>query len=659
MKNVPSALSGPTPIQGIAAEIGLLLRRAREVWRLVPQRHKWALAGASMVMACTSACSTALALFLGQLVDGVQRGTLKGQPRETLYHLAAWYLGLIGAAYLLREILNVLRRYLVTNTCTRINRDMSLQLMSHLMSVPLATLQREKVGTLHGKIFRSVDGLVRYLRLNFMEFIPALFTGLFALVATVGKEPMLGLVMVGVVPVTLILTVRQLLSQKGVRLQLMRSCEEIDGAVVEQLGGIEYVRAADTKQLEMNRLARATEKRRAMEVRHHFQMSLFGCAKALNEGLVHILFLGVAIYLAVQGRISFGDVLTFSILFLNLMTPLGEVHRVLDEGHESSLQVGELLEMLAEPIDPSFATTTVQVPRLQSGEPAIVVDDLRVEYSTPAEKCPRTLHGISLTIRHGETIGIAGRSGGGKSTLLKVLLRLLHPCGGRVLVGAVPLEAVSRAAVGQLFGYVGQSPFVFAGTITENIAYGNENPSSDAIRRAAQMAHLHEEILLMPGGYQAAITERGQNLSGGQRQRLALARILLKQPPILILDEATSALDNISEREVQRALGMSSADRTTILVAHRLSTLRDADRIFVFDEGRIVEVGNFDALVAGGGVFTELFLSAANGVSPNASPEPAGVVAGPASRAGGAAGGNGAPHFPDGVVVPTSSSDTG
>ena len=418
-----------------------MLHRGREVWRLVPRRHKWALAGAAVVMACTSVCSTALALFLGQLVDGVQRGTLEGQARETLYHLAAWYLGLIGAAYLLREILNVLRRYLVTNTCTRINRDMSLQLMSHMMSVSLATLQREKVGTLHGKIFRSVDGLVRFLRLNFMEFIPALFTGLFALVATVVKEPMLGLVMVGVIPITIILTVRQLLSQKGIRLQLMRSCEEIDGAVVEQLGGIEYVRAADTKQLEMDRLAKATEKRRAMEVRHHFQMSLFGCAKALNEGLVHILVLGVAIYLAVQGRISFGDVLTFSLLFLNVMTPLGEIHRVLDEGHESSLQVGELLEMLAEPIDPSFATTTVQVPRLQSGEPAIVVDDLHVEYSTPEEKRPQTLHGVSLTIRHGETIGIAGRSGGGKSTLLKVLLRLLHPCGGRVLVGTVPLEA--------------------------------------------------------------------------------------------------------------------------------------------------------------------------------------------------------------------------
>src|SRR5471032_3322364 len=152
--------SSPLPL-GIAAEMSLMLRRGREVWRLVPRAHKWALAGAAVVMACTSVCSTALALLLGQLVDGVQRGTLEGQSGAALYHLAAWYLGLIAAAYLVREILNVLRRYLVTNTCTRINRDMSLQLMSHMMSVPLAALQHEKVGTLQGKILRSVDGLVQ------------------------------------------------------------------------------------------------------------------------------------------------------------------------------------------------------------------------------------------------------------------------------------------------------------------------------------------------------------------------------------------------------------------------------------------------------------------------------------------------------------------
>src|SRR5207302_9982388 len=139
--------------------------------------------------------------------------------------------------------------------------------------------------------------------------------------------------------------VRQLLSQKGVRLDLMRSCEEIDGAVVELIGGLEYVRAANTHDREVARLERAAERKRRKEVRHHFKMSLFGCAKALNEGFFHILLLSIAVYFAVNGTVSFGDVLMFSILYLNVMTPLSEVHRVLDEGHEASLRVGDLLEM--------------------------------------------------------------------------------------------------------------------------------------------------------------------------------------------------------------------------------------------------------------------------------------------------------------------------
>src|SRR5262249_20073868 len=161
----------------------------------------------------------------------------------------------------------------------------------------------------------------------------------------------------------------------------------------------------------------------------------------------------------------------------------------------------------------------------------------------------------------------------------------IHAHSGDIRLGGVHLRHVTREAIGRLIGYVGQQPFVFAGTIAENIAYGNGPVSAEEIRRAAELANLHNEIMLMPGGYDEPVTERGQNLSGGQRQRLAIARVLLRQPPILILDEATSALDNISERVVQQALGVVDANRTTILVAHRLSTLRDADRILVFDAG--------------------------------------------------------------------------
>ena len=620
MATATSEISAPTHHEGIFAELRTILRRGRQVWGLVRRKYRWALIGAAVVMAVGSACNTAVPILLGRLVDEVQQYINHLLPRQKVIVFAGWYLGMMAGAYLLREALNVGRRYLVAVACSHIRQDMNVNLVSHLMTVPLSTVSREKLGSLHGRISRNVEGIVRFLQVNFLDFFPAMFTGLFALAAVVNKQPILGLAMAGVIPVSLFLTTRQIMSQKGVRLKLMRSYEEIDGAVVEQLSGIEYVRAADTHQHEIQRLSTATETRRKDEVRHNLNMAMFGGAKAVCEGLFHVLVLGTAIYMAILGRITTGDILTFSMLFLSVMAPMSELHRLLDEGHETSLLVGDLLDLLAEPVDRSFSTTANRAPAMIRTRPVIVADNLRVEYRTPLDERRWALHGISLAIQHGETIGIAGRSGSGKTTFLKALLRLIHPFDGSLLIGDVPVDAVSRGEIGRLFGYVGQSPFVFSGSIADNIAYGTPNASEADIRRVAEMANLHEDICQMPGGYDATISERGQNLSGGQRQRLALARVLLKQPPILILDEATSALDNISERNVQRALGVAGKDRTTILVAHRLTTLRDADRIFVFDEGRIAEVGSYEELVAAGGVFNELVLSAENGVSPGVGP---------------------------------------
>jgi ATP-binding cassette subfamily B protein len=592
--------------RGFGRELVTILRRAGQVWRLVPSQRRWALGGVALVMALASASQVAIPLFLGRLIDDVQRGAAQGLPPADLYHLAALDLAAIAAVYLLRECLNVLRRYLVESTCMRIEMETTVRLVGHLMKMELAAFTHERVGALHGRIHRSVEGFVRFLRVGFLDFFPAVLTGVFALAATAGKQPWLGLLMAGVIPVALSLTLWQLLSQKGVRLALMRSKEGMDGTVVEQLGGLDYVRAADTHGREVARVARAAEERRSTELRHHFQMSFFGSGKALNEAFFHLVVLGGAISFAVSGAISFGDVWTFSLLFLNVMTPLAEVHRILDQAHESSLQVGQLLQMLAEPVDASFAPAEVQEPRLVPGAPAFALEDVRVDYHTAGGRRRRALRGVTLSVRHGETLGVAGRSGGGKSTWLRLLLRLTHPSGGRAWLGGVPLECVSRQAIGRLVGYVGQSPFVFAGTIAENIAYGSEEAAPEAIEHAARLACLHEEILAMPGGYQAPVAERGQNLSGGQKQRIALARVFLKNPPILVLDEGTSALDMVSERRVQQAMETARADRTVILVAHRLSILRHTDRVAVFENGRIVEVGGYHELVERGGAFAEL-----------------------------------------------------
>jgi ATP-binding cassette, subfamily B, bacterial len=597
--------------KGIGREVQEIVRRGRDVWKLVPVAQKRSLIGAGLVMAASAKASTVIPVILNGLFNKLELGMKNGLDRPTLIRASMLSLGLIGLAYLVRETMNVLRRFLVENACARIDKNLCVRLVSHLMEVDLATLSHEQVGALHGRIHRSVEGYIRFLRITFLDFFPAIFMGLFALQTAYSQQPRVAFAMICVVPISIGLTVWQLITQKGIRIDLLRIREAMDGTVVEQLAGIDYVRAAHTHSQEIRRVEKAAERRRSKEIRHHFEMSLFGSGKAINEGFFYLAVIAVAVYLYISNSITVGGMMMFPMLFLMVMAPLNEVHRIIDEGHECSLKVADLLVLLEEPVDRSFRPIEVREPVIDGSVPLFVAEGLRVDYKTGDGRLKRALDGVNLTIHAGETIGVAGRSGCGKSTWLKVMMRLTHPSSGYASLGGVPIDFVSREAIGNLIGYVGQNPFVFSGTIAENIAYGRENASDDEIRRAARMACIHEEIMSMPGGYSASVSERGQNLSGGQRQRLALARVFLKNPPILILDEGTSALDNISERSVQRAIHAARADRTVILVAHRLSTLLDTDRIFVFDEGRVVETGDYDDLVARGGVFTELVHSAA------------------------------------------------
>jgi len=622
-------------LREVGRELGRIRRRGRQVWRLVPWKHRVSLGMALLVMGLASAGGTASAIFLGKLVDAIGPAADGRTPsHEEIVRTAARFLTLIGLGYLVRETMNVLRRFLVERTCTRIDKDMIVRLVGHLMRVDLGSLAQDQVGALYGRVTRSADGFVRFLRISFLDFIPALFTGGFAVSYVLMEQPWVALAMVGVVPISLGLTVAQIVTQKGVRLDLLRTRERMDGTVVEQLGGIDYVRASNTHRREVRRVAKAAERKRSMELRHHFQMSLFGCGKALNEGLFHLVVLALAVAFYMNGRINLGDIFTFSVLYLNVMAPLNEVHRFIDEAHESSLRVGDLINLLREPIDPSFKPVDPRTPVLEQGAPLFVAEDVGVRYPRTIENGRQALEGLSLTIRHGETIGMAGRSGCGKTTWLRVLMRLVHPTSGRVWFGGVPLESVSRESIGDLVGYVGQNPFVFSGTIAENIAYGCRDATPEAIREAARAACIHDEILMMPGGYKARVAERGQNLSGGQRQRVALARIFLKNPPILILDEGTSALDNISERKVQQAVDAARAERTVILVAHRLTTLIDTDRILVFEDGKVVEDGPYGRLVRADGPFADLVRSAEQGRI-DRSPEPDGPdPVGAAGRSG-------------------------
>lgn len=636
------------PASSFFAELRTVFTRGRQVVKLVSARRRRMFRLASLLMIIGAAAATSGVMWLGGLVDAMEGKrssdaysraplhvfgladaypwvgvTPRGPSSEVaareqtvsldsalLAKISLAFLISIAVAYVIREGVQVVRKLLIMNTCTQIEKETTVSLVHHLLRVDLTRLSADRVGALQGRIHRSVEGFIKFLKLTYIDLTPALTTAVFALTGAAVKQPYIAVLMAGVIPVSLFITIRQVMSQKGIRIELLRKREGLDGTVVEQLGGIEYIRAANTLPLEINRVERVAEDRRGMELRHHRAMTLFESAKALNEGFFYIVMIAASIFLAVRGEITVGSIVAFSGLYMGVMAPLREVHRILDDAHESSIRVGDLMQMMNEPLDDSYQVRTLRPPKIDGAIPLIAAEHLRMEYRTIDGRVFRALDDVSLLIRRGEVIGAAGPSGSGKSTWLKIVLRLIHPAGGTVVLGGEPIQAISREDIGRLIGYVSQVPFVFSGTIAENIAYGNGDVTQDQVEQAARQAAIHDDILAMPGGYQNRLSERGQNLSGGQRQRIALARVLLRNPPILILDEATSALDNISERKIQQALRETSGQRTMIIVAHRLSTLRDADRILVFEAGKIVESGRFEDLLKQNGVFTRLVQSA-------------------------------------------------
>lgn len=598
----------PGPDRSFFGDVGSVWQSRKQIWRLISRRDKLGFISGVLIMALVAAVETGIAILIGWFFNRVS--AFAGRPASEWRNVVISSLTVLAVAYIIKESLNLLRRWIVTRTTTGIERNMTVRLVGHLLKVDLGALARERIGALHGRISRSVEGFVKFLRVSFSDFVPAVLTAAFALGAAIQQEWRVGLVMLCVVPISILITAWQISSQKGIRASLQQSKEGLDGTVVEQLGGLEYIRAANTYPLEVARVETAATSRQDREAGHGIAMAKFDWMKAVNEGLFHVAIIGYAVLLAAQGSISFGIVITFSVLFINVMRPLKEVHRILDETYDSSIQVSILLNMLNQPLDKSYGVVTLRAPKLDGSIPLLECSNLVVEYSTPDGGARRILNGLTLEIRQGQTIGVAGKSGSGKSTWLRCVLRLIHPTSGEVLVGGVPIGVLSREDIGKSIGYVSQVPFVFAGTVAENIAYGCGTNDPERIHDAARQAHIHDEILAMSNGYDTHLTERGGNISGGQRQRIALARMFLKNPPVLILDEGTSALDNISERQVRAAIDHARQSHTVIMVAHRLTTLNQTDRIFVFDQGMVAEQGPFDDLVARDGVFAELVRSA-------------------------------------------------
>ncbi|MEK7633936.1 MAG: ABC transporter ATP-binding protein [Patescibacteria group bacterium] len=580
-------------------ELSEILLGFKRTIGLMEKPEKISLFLATFLMLITGILTNLPAVILGKLVD-----RLVGKNIQ--FMIALPFIGIIILIIIIREALTILRKYLVENIATQTEKKQTVMVINHLLKTDISFLNEQQIGSLHGRIFRSIQGLIQVIKLGFLEFFPTLFTAGAAFFIALSQKPILATIMALVIPTGLFIVIKQISSQKGIRVALIRGKEKIDGTVVETLGGIETVRALNTETQEVARVEQVAEELRKKEIKHHIFMALFDSGKYLNEGFFYILVISFSILLSTQKIISQGDILVYSILFLSITGPLREIHRILDQSHESSILVNDLYGLLNEPIDESFKSNYLKKSRSYLDKKGLTLQVNQLSFSYPG-KSNLILDDVNFKIKTGEKIGMVGVSGSGKSTLIRIFLRLIHNYSGEIYLFGENLKNISRKEISEKIAYIPQKTHIFFGTIEENIIYGClRKVTSNEIVYSAKKANIYDEIMNSLGGFKGKVAENGNNLSGGQKQRLAIARLILKSPELFIFDEATSALDNSNEAVIQKNVEQLFKNKTIITIAHRLTTLKNSDRILVFKNGKIIQEGNFEELSHQPGLFQNL-----------------------------------------------------
>jgi subfamily B ATP-binding cassette protein HlyB/CyaB len=523
---------------------------------------------------------------------------------KVLVHKGLTTLDVLAAGLIVVSVFEValggLRTYVFSHTTNRIDVELGAKLYRHLLSLPMSYFGVRRVGDSVARV-RELENVRTFITGSAVTLvIDLLFTVVF-LTVMYAYSPLLTAIVLGAMPVYLLLSVLVTpILRARVNEKFNRGAEN-QAFLVESVNGVETLKAMAIEPQMQHRW----EEQLAAYVHASFKAANLGNIASQVAGLINkvviVLILWVGARAVIQSELSVGQLIAFNMLAARVSGPVLRLVQLWQDFQQTGVSIQRLGDILNTPTEPGYSQSRLSLPSI-SGR--IQFDQVSFRYRADG---PEILRGVSLDIGVGEVVGIVGRSGSGKSTLTKLVQRLYVAECGRVLIDGVDIAQVDTAWLRRRIGVVLQENVLFNRTVRENIALSDPGIPMEAVIQAAQLAGAHEFILEMPQGYDTLVGEHGDNLSGGQRQRIAIARALVTNPRIVIFDEATSALDYESERIIQQNMRAICKNRTVIIIAHRLSTVRGTHRIIVMEKGEIIEQGTHEELLQLKGHYAHLY----------------------------------------------------